>query len=152
MPIKDILPKLREERGLTQQQLAEKLYVTRQAISRWETGETTPGIDMTKLIATTLNVPVTQLMDLPPEGSFCQSCGMYFTSDDLRAHEADGTLSQDWCKWCADNGEFSDNATMEEMIERCAPFMVESGSFATVDEAVSLLSIVLPQLKRWQKD
>lgn len=39
MLLKDVLPRLRHERGLTQQDLAEKLYVTRQAVSRWETGK-----------------------------------------------------------------------------------------------------------------
>ncbi len=42
--------------------------------------------------------------------------------------------------------------TMEDMIERCAPYMVESGSFATLDEAVSLLGAVLPHLKRWRSE
>ena len=41
MALKDKLPELRERAGFTQQTLAEKLFVTRQAISRWETGETT---------------------------------------------------------------------------------------------------------------
>ena len=56
MAINDVLPKLREQRGLTQQELAHKLYVTRQAVSRWENGETTPGIDMVKLMAVALEV------------------------------------------------------------------------------------------------
>ena len=47
MAIKDVLPQLRRDRGLTQAELASKLYVTRQAVSRWENGETTPNIDMT---------------------------------------------------------------------------------------------------------
>lgn len=34
---KDALPRLRRERGLTQEELARKLYITRQAISRWGT-------------------------------------------------------------------------------------------------------------------
>ena len=37
MAIKDVLPKLRRERGLTQEDLAHKLFITRQAVSRWET-------------------------------------------------------------------------------------------------------------------
>ena len=77
MAIKDVLPKLRRERGLTQEDLARKLFITRQAVSRWETGETTPGIDMTKLIAVTLDVPITQLLEMPDH--YCQSCGMMFT-------------------------------------------------------------------------
>ena len=151
MALKDKLPELRERRGLTQQSLAEKLYVTRQAVSRWETGETTPGIDMTKLLAMALDVPITELLEMPPEGSFCQSCGMYLTRDEDRAHGADGTPEADWCTWCFADGKLvNPDETMEELIERCAPFMVESGSFATVDEAVSLLGAVLPQLKRWR--
>ena len=41
---------VRRAHHLTQEQLAAKLFVTRQAISRWERGEVTPGIDMMKLI------------------------------------------------------------------------------------------------------
>ena len=65
MAIKDVLPQMRKERGLTQEELARRLYVTRQAVSRWETGETTPSIDMAKLIALALDVPVMRLLDLP---------------------------------------------------------------------------------------
>jgi len=38
MEAKDMLLKLRTERGLSQETLAEKLFVTRQAVSRWERG------------------------------------------------------------------------------------------------------------------
>ena len=38
----DILKNLREKNNLTQEQLAERVKVTRQAVSRWETGETQP--------------------------------------------------------------------------------------------------------------
>ena len=74
MSISESIKAHREARSMTQQQLAERLYITRQAVSRWETGETTPGIDMTKLIAATLDVPIAELLDMPPEGTFCQSC------------------------------------------------------------------------------
>lgn len=153
MALKDKLPELREQAGLTQQQLADKLYVTRQAVSRWERGETTPGIDMTKLLAVALDAPITELLEMPPAGHFCQSCGMYLTTDHDRARTADGTPEADWCKWCVEDGEIvNPSETMEDMIERCAPYMVESGSFATLDEAVSLLGAVLPHLKRWRNE
>ncbi len=150
MPVHELLPKLREERGLTQQQLADKLYVTRQAVSRWECGETKPGIDMLKLIAVTLDVPVAMLLEMPPEGAFCQSCGMFLAPDENRARNADGTLSEEWCKWCVnEDGSFASDCTMDEMIEFCAPMMAQTNDVAP-DEAISLMGIVLPELKRWK--
>ena len=58
MKFGETLIDLRKRNGLTQEELAAKLYVTRQAVSRWERGEVTPGIDMLKLIANVLNKPV----------------------------------------------------------------------------------------------
>ena len=45
METKDIILELRTKNGLSQDELAEKLYVTRQAVSRWENGETVPNTD-----------------------------------------------------------------------------------------------------------
>ena len=62
MAIGDALARLRQDRGLTQEELAAKIHVTRQAVSRWETGETEPSIDMVKLLALVLEVPVDTLL------------------------------------------------------------------------------------------
>ena len=78
MAFKETLVAAREQRGMTQQDLAEKLYVTRQAVSRWENGETEPSVDMRKLIATVLDVPVIQLFDIDVS-QLCQCCGALFT-------------------------------------------------------------------------
>lgn len=148
MAIKDVLPRLRRERGVTQEDLAKKLFITRQAVSRWETGETAPGIDMTKFIAVTLGVPVTELLEMPEH--YCQSCGMMFTAPDQHGHEADGTEVEDFCRWCYDDGAYTYETTMEDMIEDCAPRMAEAMGW-TVDESASLLGAVLPTLKRWKE-
>lgn len=149
MLLKDVLPRLRAERGLTQQDLAEKLYVTRQAVSRWETGETAPGIDMVKLMATVLDVSVLQLLDMPEY--YCQSCGMMFTDESQYAVGVDGKRARDWCKWCYDKGEYTYETDMESMIEECAPRMAQAMGWR-LDEAVSLLGAVLPHLERWRGD
>ena len=39
MAINDVLPQIRKEKGVTQEELARKLFVTPQAVSRWENGE-----------------------------------------------------------------------------------------------------------------
>lgn len=53
---------LRENKGMTQQTLADKLHVTRQAISRWECGARYPDIFLTKQIAQILEVTVDELL------------------------------------------------------------------------------------------
>lgn len=145
MAVKDILPLLRKERGITQEDLAKKLFITRQAISRWETGETTPGIDMTKLIARELDVPITDLLEMPE--NYCQSCGMMFTDPNQHGHELDGSENEDYCRWCYEHGKYTYETTMEDMIEECAPRMAEYMGW-TVDESASLLGAVLPTLER----
>ena len=84
---KDALSRLRYERGLTQEELAKRLYITRQAVSRWERGETEPGIDIIKLIAREPEVPMTELLDMSKD--YCQSCGMMFTAPNQHGHEAE---------------------------------------------------------------
>lgn len=148
MPIKDTLAKARRERGMSQEELAGKVYVTRQAVSRWETGETTPGIDMTKLLAQALDVPVTWLLDLPQEPS-CQCCGTPFTVPNMeRGHDADGSENPAYCKWCYDGGSFA-YRSMDEVIESSAPYLMEATGMG-LDEAVSFMGVLLPTLDHWR--
>lgn len=56
------IKQLREEKGMTQQSLAEKLYVTRQAVSRWECGARYPDLLTAKKIAQVLEVSVDELL------------------------------------------------------------------------------------------
>ncbi len=54
METKNMIFDLRTKHGLSQDELAEKLYVTRQAVSRWETSETVPNIETLKTAVETV--------------------------------------------------------------------------------------------------
>lgn len=56
------LQELRKQRGLTQEELATSLYVSRTAISKWESGRGYPNIDSLKSIAKFFSVTVDQLL------------------------------------------------------------------------------------------
>ena len=51
MNTKDIQFALRTEKGMSQDELAGKVFVTRQAVSRWENGETVPNTETLKLLS-----------------------------------------------------------------------------------------------------
>lgn len=146
MAFAEKLVAIRRAHDLTQDQLAAKLFVTRQAVSRWERGEVTPGIDMMKLIAAVTDEPLSRLLEMPEH--YCDSCGMYLTPDDYGT-DASGGKSDHYCKWCYKDGGYTYETTMEAMIEDCAPRLAENTGM-TFDEAVSLMGAVLPQLERWR--
>ena len=79
MNTKDILYHLRTEKDLSQDELAAKIFVTRQAVSRWETGETTPNVETLKLLSTFFNVSINTLLGSPRQ-LICQCCGMKIPS------------------------------------------------------------------------
>lgn len=62
MEFHEKLQELRKQRGLTQEELAEKLYVSRTAVSKWESGRGYPNIDSLKAIANFFSVTVDQLI------------------------------------------------------------------------------------------
>ena len=150
MAIGETLAHMRRERNLTQEDVARRLYVTRQAVSRWETGETEPGVDMCKLIAATFDMPLMELLEMP-EGDFCQSCGMPFYQEADHGSEADGGRSRDFCSICYEDGAFIRDETMEELIEQAAPEMAAACRISR-DEAVSFMGALLPHLKRWEQE
>lgn len=150
MALGDIVADIRREAGLTQEEMAAKLYVTRQAVSRWETGETQPGIDMVKLIALSFNVPLERFFDMPMD-YYCQCCSMPIPDPAIHGTEADGSANADYCKYCYDKGSFTmDGVDMDEFIERCAPLEAKALGISN-EEAVSLMATLLPHLKRWKQ-
>ena len=78
METKNTILELRKHLDLSQNEFAEKLSVTRQAVSRWENGDTAPNIDTLKLIAETFDVSVDFLLGRAIWQ--CQSCGMLLGS------------------------------------------------------------------------
>lgn len=143
MKFAEVLVSLRSKRQMTQQELAERMFVTRQAVSRWETGETTPSADTLLVLSRLFGVSVNTLLGSPRK-LICQCCGMPL-EDDILGSEADGTLNEDYCKWCYDKGQFLEDCTMEEMIEFCLPHM--QGDKQAVR---AYLESFMPTLKRWK--
>ncbi len=81
---------------------------------------------------------------------FCQSCAMPMSKDDLLGTNKDGSINEDYCKYCYDKGEFLQNVTMEEFIEMCSQFGSQAGM--TNDEMRELCKRTFPELKRWKKE
>lgn len=63
MSLGDKILELRKKKGLSQEQLGEKVNVTRQTISNWELGETTPNPEQLKLLSNTLGISIDELLD-----------------------------------------------------------------------------------------
>ena len=147
MDTKDVLLELRTKRGLSQDELAEKLYVTRQAVSRWETGETVPNTQTLKLLSNFFDVSINTLLGSPRK-LICQCCGMPLDDDEIISHNHDGTLNEDYCKWCYADGTYTYN-DMDDLIEICVKNMA-SESF-TEKQVRSYMKDLLPKLDYWKR-
>ena len=146
MDTKDILLQLRTQKGLSQEELAEKVFVTRQAVSRWETGETTPNTQTLKLLSDLFDVSINTLLGAPRQ-LICQCCGMPL-EDATNSKEPDRSFNEDNCKWCYADGEFR-YTSPEQLIEFCAEHMA---SDAWPKEQVRAhMQAVVPELKHWKK-
>ena len=146
------LYRLRKERKLSQEALALKLEVSRQAVSRWENGETVPNIDTLKLIAKTFDVSVDFLLGRAI--GQCQSCGMLLVKSGDKGTESDGRKSEEYCVFCYQHGQFTQDISIEELIERnlqdLDSWNQENGLHLTEQEARAELQKFLPTLKRWR--
>jgi DNA-binding XRE family transcriptional regulator len=155
METKDIILEVRKSNGLSQDEMAAKLFVTRQAVSRWENGETTPTLSTLKTIAKEFNVPANKLLNLPA-GAECQSCGMPLKKMEDIGTNADATAQTDYCSHCFQKGGFSSDRTVDEMVESNLRFLDEfnadTGNSFTPDEARTVLKAHLATLKRWNKE
>ena len=107
METKNIILKLRTERGMSQDELADKIMVTRQAVSRWENGDTVPNTDTLKLLSKEFDVSINTLLG-EPRKLICQCCGMPI-DDSILGRDKDGTLNEEYCKWCYADGTYTYN-------------------------------------------
>lgn len=64
---KDNLIQLRKYHHLTQEQLAERVGITRQAIAKWESGETMPDLEKSRILAEIFGVSLDNLANYEPE-------------------------------------------------------------------------------------
>lgn len=85
------------------------------------------------------------------EEKYCQSCGMPMgTNDEMYGTETDGSKSNDYCKYCYVNGNFTTDATMEEMIEICVPHVANANTEMSEEQARDMMKEWFPTLKRWK--
>ena len=146
MEKKEILHHLRTEKGLSQDELAEKVFVTRQAVSRWENGETTPGLETLKRLSQLFDVSINTLLGSPRQ-LICQCCGMPL-DDSTISKEPDGDFNEDYCKWCYADGTFK-YTSKEQLIDFCVTHMASESWPA--EQVRAHMEAVVPELKHWKK-
>ena len=146
METKEVLYELRTKSGLSQEELAGKVYVTRQAVSRWEKGETVPNTETLKLLSRLFGVSINTLLG-SPRRLVCQCCGMPL-EDAVIGREKDGTLNEEYCKWCYADGTYT-YSDMDSLIDVCIPHMVKEGF--TEEQARAYMKQMLPGLDYWKR-
>ncbi len=146
METKNIIQELRIKSGMSQEALANRIFVTRQAVSRWETGETVPNTETLKLLSELFDVSINTLLGSPRK-LICQCCGMPL-DDSIISHEKDGSLNEDYCKWCYSDGKYM-YSNMDDLIEICVKNMVSAEH--SEEEVREYLKATLPQLDYWKR-
>ena len=146
MNTQDVIYNLRTRMGLSQDELAGKVFVTRQAVSRWENGETVPNTDTLKLLSRLFKVSINTLLG-SPQKLICQCCGMPL-EDDILGRDADGTPNEHYCQGCYADGTYT-YSDMDDLIDVCAGHMVGQGF--TEAQARAYLKETLPRLDYWKR-
>lgn len=146
METKDVILELRTKNGLSQDELAEKIYVTRQAVSRWENGEIVPNTDTLKLLSKLFDVSINTLLGSPRK-LICQCCGMPL-DDSLISKETGGSFNEEYCKWCYTDGKYV-YTSLEELTDFLVGHM--SNEQWPPEQARAYFEAQLPKLNYWQQ-
>ncbi len=147
METREIILELRKKAGLSQDELAAKVFVTRQAVSRWENGETVPNTETLKLLSGLFNVSINTLLGSPGK-LIWQCCGMPL-DDTIISRETDGSFNEAYCKWCYADGKFA-YTDMQQIIEFAVGHM--SSEEFPPDKVREYMGGLLPTLKHWQTE
>lgn len=146
METKEVIRTLRTRAGLSREELAEKTYVTRQAVSRWENGDSVPGPETLKLLSELFNVSINTLLGAP-KPLICQCCGMPL-EDEIISREESGVFNEDYCKWCYTGGKFT-YTRMEDLVDFCVEHF--AGEACPPDQMRAAMNSKLPKLKYWRE-
>ncbi len=146
METKDMIFELRTKKGLSQEALAEKVFVTRQAVSRWENGETVPNTETLKLLSKEFDVSINTLLG-SPRNLICQCCGMPLEDSSI-SKETDGFFNEEYCKWCYADGEYMYH-NMDDLIEVCVAHMANEAFPSS--EVRAYMKEMLPKLDYWKQ-
>ena len=145
MNTQDVLKELRAKSGMSQDDLAEKVFVTRQAVSRWENGDTVPNTETLKLLSKVFNVSINTLLG-SPRTLQCQCCGMPL-EDSIIGKDKDGFPNEEYCQWCYADGTYT-YSDMDNLIDVCVVHMVGDGF--TEEQARDYMKQKLPTLNYWK--
>ena len=146
METKDIILELRTKHNLSQDALAEKVHVTRQAVSRWENGDTIPNTETLKLLSKLFDVSINTLLGSPQQ-LICQCCGMPLDDSSI-SKETDGFFNEEYCKWCYTDGEYLYH-NMDDLIEVCVNHMANE-NFSS-EQVRAYMKELLPKLNYWKQ-
>ena len=146
METKDVILALRTKHGLSQDELAGQIYVTRQAVSRWETGETIPNTETLKLLSKFFDVSINTLLG-SPRPWICQCCGMPL-DDSSVSREPDGSFNEEYCKWCYADGKYA-YTSLDELIDFLTEHM--SSENWPPEQARAFFQEQLPKLNHWKE-
>lgn len=88
------------------------------------------------------------------EEKYCESCGMPLTEPEELGTDENGSLSQEYCIYCYRDGKFTQDVTMEQMIEISLRHLDELDVYEendiTREEALESMRAFFPKLKRWR--
>ena len=136
----------RRRDGWTQEELAQVLDVTPQAVSRWENGETIPNIETLKLLSKLFDISINTLLGSPRK-LICQCCGMPLDDSSI-SKETDGTFNEEYCKWCYADGKFV-YTSKEELLDFLAGHM--SNENWSPEQVRAYFEVQLPKLNHWKQ-